>query len=112
MPARIDPNHARKRLEEQLARIARLRGTGPNPFEYYQWESQTQEVLSVVYGEDSPELHRYFEAAQVRGRLPGVRGQAETMTLNIHGQWGIRGRLDRAEALLRDLIAQLPTQVA
>ena len=112
MPSRIDPNHARTRLEEQLARIARLRGTGPNPFEYSQWESQTQEVLSAIYGDGSSELLRYIEAAQVRGRLPGVRGQAENLTLNIHGQWGIRGRLDRAEALLRELIAQLPTQVA
>jgi hypothetical protein len=29
------------------------------------------------------------------------------MTLNIHGQWGILGRLDRAEALLRSLVASL-----
>lgn len=107
MPSRIDPNHARERLEEQLARIARLRGTGPNPFDYNQWDARTQEVLVAIYGENSPEVLRYYEAALVRGRLPGVRGQAENMTLNIHGQWGIRGRLDRAEVVLRDLISEL-----
>jgi hypothetical protein len=29
------------------------------------------------------------------------------MTLNIHGQWGILGRLDRAEPVLSALIAAL-----
>ena len=29
------------------------------------------------------------------------------MTLNIHGQWGILGRLERAEAVLKSLIASL-----
>ena len=107
MPARISPSHARERLDEQIRKIARLRGTGPNPFDYYQWEAQTREVLEAIYGEDSPEVKRYYEAALVRGRLPGVRGQAENMTLNIHGQWGILGRLERAERLLRELSSQL-----
>jgi hypothetical protein len=102
-----DPTRARARLEEQLSRLAWLRGTGPNPFEYNQWDDRTVEVLTAIYGADSPELDRYREAADTRGRLPGVRGQAENMTLNIHGQWGIRGRLDRAEAVLNDLVAAL-----
>ncbi len=29
------------------------------------------------------------------------------MTLNIHGPWGIRARLDRAEAVLKDLAGSL-----
>ena len=53
-------------------------------------------------------MARYEDAAGKRGRLPGVRGQAENMTLNIHGQWGILGRLGRAEPVLRDLAASLP----
>ncbi len=107
MPVRIDPTHARSVIEEQLSGIPRLRGTGPNPFEYNQWDARTQEVLVAIYGEGAEELQQYFEAAGVRGRLPGVRGQAENMTLNIHGQWGILGRLERAESVLRSLAAAL-----
>ena len=49
----------------------------------------------------------YFDASGVRGRLPGVRGQAENMTLNIHGPWGILARLGRAEGVLAGIIRQL-----
>src|SRR3989304_1988590 len=99
---------SRARLEAQVADLKWLRGTGPNPFEYDQWDSRTAEVLEGVYGSESPELARYREAVGRRGRLPGVRGQAENMTLNIHGQWGILGRLERAEALLTSLVGALP----
>ncbi|MCK9519009.1 MAG: hypothetical protein M0R74_08335 [Dehalococcoidia bacterium] len=98
-----DPARAKARIEQQIARIAWLRGTGPNPFEYDQWNARTKEILSALFGPDSPELERYEEAANIRGRLPGVRGQAENMTLNIHGQWGILGRLERAKAVLQEL---------
>ena len=87
-----------------------LRGSGPNPFDYYLWDDRTSEILKATYGDGSPELQRYWEAVEKRGRLPGVRGQAENMTLNIHGQWGILGRLSRAEILLKDLIAALPKE--
>jgi len=107
MTAVSDPTRARARLEQQLQKLAWLRGTGPNPFEYNQWDDRTVEVLTAIYGADSAELERYSEAAGTRGRLPGVRGQAENMTLNIHGQWGILGRLDRAEAVLTELAAAL-----
>lgn len=103
-----DPSRARARLDEQLATLKWLRGTGPNPFEYDQWDSRTAEVLAGLYGVGSAEVVRYREAVDTRGRLPGVRGQAENMTLNIHGEWGILGRLERAEALLASLLAALP----
>lgn len=102
-----NPALARERIQTQLDRIGRLRGGGPNPFDYTLWDARTVEVIAAIYGADSPELARYHDAAGVRGRLPGVRGQAENMTLNIHGQWGILGRLSRAEVVLRDLIASL-----
>lgn len=105
-----DPARARERIETQITRIAWLRGTGPNPFEYNQWDARTVEVLTALFGPDSPELARYHDAAGIRGRLPGVRGQAENMTLNIHGQWGILGRLERAERALRDIAAGLGQQ--
>ncbi len=102
-----NPARARERIQAQVDRIARLRGSGPNPFDYDLWDDRTIEVLTAIFGDGAPELRRYFEAAGKRGRLPGVRGQAENMTLNIHGPWGIRARLDRAEAVLKDLAASL-----
>lgn len=102
-----NPARARERIQAQIDRIGRLRGSGPNPFDYDLWDDRTVEVLTAIYGSDSPELQRYYEAAGKRGRLPGVRGQAENMTLNIHGPWGIRARLDRAETVLKDLAASL-----
>lgn len=102
-----DPSRARKRLQIQIDRIGELRGTGPNPFDFDRWQSRTVELLDEIFGPDSPEAVRYFEAAGVRGRLPGVRGEAENMTLNIHGQWGILGRLERGEVVLKELVASL-----
>ena len=107
MAAPTNPVRARELLEEQIHRISRLRGGGPNPFDYTLWDARTEELISHIYGPGSSELARYHDAAGIRGRLPGVRGQAENMTLNIHGQWGILGRLDRAEIVLRDLVAGL-----
>lgn len=106
MPAK-DTARARTALEGQIERIAWLRGTGPNPFDYGLWDERTQELLEEIFGVDSAEVGRYQEAAGKRGRLPGVRGQADNMTLNIHGPWGIRARLDRGETVLRELSAAL-----
>ena len=105
-----NPARARERLQHQLNAIGRLRGGGPNPFDYDLWDDRTVEVIKAIYGDGSPELQRYWEAAGKRGRLPGVRGQAENMTLNIHGPWGIHSRLHRAEAVLGDLIRSLPQE--
>ncbi len=99
-----DPERARTLLQKQIDYIGRLRGSGPNPFDYDKWQSRTVEIVEHVFGSESPEAHRYFEAAGIRGRLPGVRGQAENMTLNIHGPWGILARLDRGEAVLKELV--------
>jgi hypothetical protein len=100
----------RARIEEQLTLIGRLRGTGPNPFEYNQWDDRTLEILEASFGADSPEVASYLAASGTRGRLPGVRGQAENMTLNIHGQWGILGRLERAEKVLLGIAGALPAE--
>jgi hypothetical protein len=105
--ATIEPARARAAIDQQLERIPWLRGTGPNPFDYGLWDERTQELLAQLFGADSPEVERYQQAAGTRGRLPGVRGQAEDMTLNIHGQWGILGRLSRAEVVLKQLAAQV-----
>ncbi|MGE3075276.1 MAG: hypothetical protein AB7N24_16085 [Dehalococcoidia bacterium] len=102
-----DPARARARIQEQIDKIGRLRGSGPNPFDYDLWNTRTVEILHATYGADSAEVQQYYEAAGERGRLPGVRGQAENMTLNIHGPWGILKRLERAEAVLTQLAGSL-----
>ncbi len=91
------------RIEAQIALIPRLRGTGPNPFEYDQWDARTVEVLTAAFGAESDEVARYQREVGEGGRVAGVRGNAANMTLNIHGQWGILERLERAESLLREL---------
>jgi hypothetical protein len=102
-----DPTRACVRIQAQVDAIGRLRGSGPNPFDYDLWNSRTLEVLRAIYGEDSAEMQSYVAATGVRGRLPGVRGQAENMTLNIHGPWGILKRLERAEGVLGGLVRSL-----
>ena len=107
-----DPTRAKAALDGQIEQIAWLRGTGPNPFDYGMWDERTQELLEEIFGAESAEVGRYQDAAGTRGRLPGVRGQADNMTLNIHGPWGIRARLDRGEAVLRELSATLSEATA
>jgi hypothetical protein len=102
-----NPARAKERIQRQIAGISRLRGEGPNPFDYDLWDDRTVEILVATYGEGSAEVRRYYEAAGKRGRLPGVRGQEENMTLNIHGPWGILARLERAEMVLRELVQEL-----
>lgn len=99
-----DTERARLLLQRQVDAIGRLRGSGPNPFDYDRWQSRTVELVADVFGPESEEAMRYFTAAGIRGRLPGVRGEAENMTLNIHGPWGILARLDRGEEVLKSLI--------
>lgn len=103
-----DSARARTALQEQVDRIGRLRGSGPNPFDYDRWQARTTELVDEIFGQDSAEAQRYYEAAGIRGRLPGVRGQAENMSLNIHGPWGILARLDRAESVLVAMVRSLP----
>jgi hypothetical protein len=107
MPVKTNPSHTRALIQQQIEAIGRLRGSGPNPFDYGQWDARTREVLGDAFGDGSQEAERYERAAGVRGRLPGVRGQAENMTLNIHGQWGILGRLGRAETVLAEILASI-----
>jgi len=102
-----EPALGRARIQAQLDAIGRLRGSGPNPFDYNQWDERTSQVIAAVFGADSPELQRYDQATGTAGRLPGVRGQGENMTLNIHGPWGILSRLERAEVILRGLASEL-----
>jgi hypothetical protein len=106
MPS-FDRDRAANAIERQLRGMFWLRGTGPNPFDYGIWDERTRELLDSLFGQGSDIVARYEAAAGTRGRLPGVRGQDDNMTLNIHGPWGIRARLDRSEVVLRDILASL-----
>ena len=107
-----NPERAQAALRRQADGIPWLRGTGPNPFEYGLWEQRTRELAREIFGEESPEMARYYEAVGVRGRLPGVRGQDDNMTLNIFGDWGILARLGRAESVLAGMVATLGDRAA
>ncbi len=98
---------ARDLLAGSKQRIARLRATGPNPFDYWLWADETTQVLETVFGNDAEEPRRFGDIVYARGRTPEQRGSLDSMTLGIHGEWGIRSRLNRAEALLEQIIAGL-----
>jgi hypothetical protein len=106
MPPR-NPTRGHELLQRQRERITWLRGTGPDPFQYNRWDDRTQELIEDVFGVDSAELAEYHESIGRRGRYAGVRGDAENMTLNQHGPWGILARLERAEVLLTRYLASL-----
>lgn len=94
------PDPAMARLRAVTARIARLRGTGPNPFDYWIWADEARAVVELIYGVDAEIAQRFNEVVGTRGRTAEQRGQADNMTLGLHGEWGIWARLDRAEAVL------------
>jgi hypothetical protein len=95
-------------LEKALRHIARLRATGPNPFDYFQWADETTNVLTALYGPESDELKAFRLAVADRGRTVDQRGILDNMTLGLHGDWGIWARLDRAEQVMREILARHP----
>ena len=98
---------ARHLLTGSKARIQRLRAMGPNPFDYWLWADETAQALETIFGRGAAEPLAFTEIVSERGRTIDTRGVFDTMTLGIHGEWGIRARLDRAEALLEQISAQL-----
>lgn len=97
-------NPAQVRLLSLMKRIARLRATGPNPFDYWIWADEARGVIEQVYGSDSEAALDFAVVVGARGRTADTRGQADNMTLGLHGEWGIWSRLDRAELVLGRLI--------
>ena len=105
-------DRARTRLSGLVRRLARLRATGPNPFDYWIWADETRAVLETILGVDSEEARAFDEIVGTRGRTPDTRGQQDNMTLNLHGDWGIWARLDRCEALLTTILGRMQSSVA
>ena len=98
---------ARDLVRGSLGRIARLRALGPNPFDYWIWADETVQALEMVFGRGSAEAAAFGEIVYERGRTVDQRGSFDSMTLGLHGPWGIRARLKRAEAYLDQLVARL-----
>jgi hypothetical protein len=96
-------DHARRSIEQQLERIAYLRATGPNPFDYWIWADYTESIVVQTYGGDSAEALAFKDAVSERGRTSDQRGIAGNMTLGLHGEWGIWSRLDRAQSVLQQI---------
>jgi hypothetical protein len=90
-------------IEQALQHIQRLRGTGPNPFDYWIWADETVQLLETLFGSGSAEAGGLAEVVYERGRTIDQRGAFDNMTLGLHGEWGIRARLSRAEAYLTAL---------
>ena len=91
-------------LTAQLGQILRLRATGPNPFEYFQWADETTTILRELFGDGTDEVTAYRLAVAGSGRTIDQRGILDNMTLGLHGEWGIWARLDRAEHVLRQIL--------
>jgi hypothetical protein len=91
-------------LEQQLRRIAYLRATGPNPFDYFQWADETTNIMGELFGGGSDEVKAFRLAVAESGRTIDQRGILDNMTLGLHGEWGIWSRLDRAEHVLRQIL--------
>lgn len=94
-------------VQGSASRIARLRALGPNPFDYWIWADETTELLETIFGRGATEAALFGDIVHERGRTLDQRGAFDSMTLGIHGPWGIRARLDRAEAYLRTILARL-----
>lgn len=99
-----ESERGRSYLAGQLRLIGRLRSTGPNPFDYFQWADETSNILRELYGDDSDALEAFRLAVAESGRTVDQRGVLDNMTLGLHGEWGIWSRLDRAEGVLRRLL--------
>lgn len=98
---------ARGIIADQVQKIQRLRATGPNPFDYWLWADETVQALEAIYGRASAEARGFATIVYERGRTPDQRGALDNMTLGLHGEWGIRARLSRAEPYLNGLLEQL-----
>jgi len=87
-----------ERIRRQLQRLAHIRGLGPVPDCYARWIDQARHMLLSTFGEGSQEAKEFFRA---------VGEKASGFGLPLHGDWGIWARLERGEAVLRQILARL-----
>ncbi len=87
-----------ERIRRQLQRLAHIHGLGPVPDCYARWIDQTRHMLLSTFGEGSQEAKEFFRA---------VGEKASGFGLPLHGDWGIWARLERGEAVLRQILSRL-----
>ncbi len=83
-------------LRQSLPAIDRLRASGPATDEFLRWRDRMLEMLGDLLG---PE----HEAVAAFRNAVGPFDAADSLGLQVHGQYGIAPRLERGEAVLRSL---------
>ena len=87
------------RIDAALERARYIRAIGPTTDDFMRWRDEVDELLADLIGEEHPAMKRYREAI-------GATGQMDAEGLQIHGPYGMAPRLERAEAVLRELISR------
>lgn len=88
-------------IRQSLARIQWLRATGPPTLEYLRWRDGAEEVLRDLLGAAHPLLQDFLAAV-------GEREAVDAEGLQVDGPHGMRPRLARAEAVLRQVLGEEP----
>ena len=86
------------KIRGQLAQVSSLRGAGPVSFAYGQWVDATHQLLSVLFGAESPEANGFLEIVG-----DGAEARGWGLPLAPANPWGMRARLERSEAYLYGL---------
>ena len=84
-------------ITEALERARYIRAIGPTTDDFMRWRDATEELLIGLVGEDHPAVARYREAV-------GGPAELDAEGLQIHGPFGMAPRIQRAEAILRDVL--------
>ncbi len=90
------------KIRGQLAQITSLRGAGPVSHAYGQWVDATHQLLSVLFGAQSPEANGFLE---IVGEGAEARGWG--LPLAPANPWGMRARLERSEIYLHGLCQRI-----
>lgn len=96
MAPKLEPVNRTADVQDLLARLRRLRGTGPVQPEFYQWVADARRFMAAAYGDPSPEMSRLLEAA-FENTPP------DDAYMHHDGPWGLFERIARAESLLTEL---------
>lgn len=84
-------------ITEALERARYIRAIGPTTDDFMRWRDATEELLIGLVGEDHPALASYREAV-------GGPAELDAEGLQIHGPFGMTPRIQRAEAILREML--------
>jgi len=100
----MDPQHARRHLDELHATAAWLRTATPDGPRYKLWLGDLVEFTRVAFGLDSPQMARVREVL-TGSRLPPDAGETDRVRDYL-------ARLDRLTALIDDFARNFPDPLA